>query len=375
MPVEYLRENPTTGTGVYYPACGPDGLYAYHGIAARVRPEDFNPRLIAEPQELIATENAFRLIWQQGAVYSATERRRIGLGGQSSMIFGMDRAAGDDDFVFLNVCKPHSAGRLGYHLVFDPYKLVEEGALVGLDDLQGLYMTVADRLRIDDRNDERTWTPEQLEAFLDDARFIQDVWRLSGGEALDWLEWIQGLRDVSPVNAAALRYVSRQVGERSYHQIRWLAENVTSAVGNAEVLMPEVLPLDWLVGVIFRKDWIEIDDFVEVYGEPGTEPPEALEFHHAYWVSGRTGHPARCVECGGYMGLAPMELPESTSSYGAPCVYHDRMKGKWIERPTTVLACRTCGAAYEMGGKFDTEPFKAEKFIAPLEELEFDSGW
>ena len=156
-------ENPTTGTGVYYPPCGPETLYAYHGIASRVDPEQYDRRYVAGPQQLIATEEAFRTIWQQGAVYSAVRRESMGIMGQSSMMFGMDRAAGDDESVFLNVCVPHSAGEKGYHLVFDPYKLVSEGALVGLDDLQGSYMAVADGLGVEDRNDDRAWSRDQLD--------------------------------------------------------------------------------------------------------------------------------------------------------------------------------------------------------------------
>jgi hypothetical protein len=368
------KENPLTGTGVYYPACSRDVLYAYHGILGKVSEEDYNPKYIYEPQEVIATEKAFRKIWQQGALYSNAARLSMGITDQRSMFFGMDRAAGDDEYVFLNICKPHDAGKWGYHLVFDPRKLISEGALVGLDDLQGLYMSAADRIGIEDRNDDTTWTPEEMDAFREDAEFIQDVWRIKGGEAVDWLNWIQGIAVDSPVNKAALRFVDREVGGRHENIIRWLASSPQSAVGYAEMLMPDVVPLDWLVGVVFRKDWIEIDDFVAVYGPPGEpDPPEPPEIWAAQWIMDRRGHPARCMRCGDWIGLAPLEIPEGTSSYHYPRIYRDRMRAEGIDDPIRVMVCQSCGAAFDTGRSFATEgSFRAEKYVAQVGDLEYE---
>lgn len=368
MPVEYLKENPRTGTGVYYPACTEGALYAYHGIAGRIDPKDYNERLVAGPQKLMATEEAFRRIWQQGFVYSSVVRKEIGVADQSSMFFGMDRAAGDDQFVFLNVCKPHSAGYLGYHLVFDPYKLVSEGALIGLDDMQGIYMSIAGNLEVEDRNDDTTWTEEQKSAFREDVEFAQQVWRMRGGEAIDWLEWVQGLRNKSPVNAAALLYVSRQLDASLENVIKWLATSRQSAINNAEILIPDQLPLDWLVGVIFRKNWIEIDDFVEFYGPPGSEPPPALDFSAAFWVEGRTGHPARCMRCGDWLYLAPLEIPEDRGTWYSR-IYHDRMVVPGTDKPIRVMRCSSCGAAFDTGG-FTEQSFEEEQYAGQFEDLE-----
>lgn len=361
------KKNPTTGTGVYYPACGEQRLFAYHGIAGWLDPKDRDPKLIYEPQELVATEEAFRHIWKQGAVYSNVARQQMGISDERSMFFGMDRAAGDDEYVFLNICRPHDAGKHGYHLVFDPYKLVEEGALIGLYDMQSLYMTIAENLGIEDRNDDTTWTPDELEAFRDDVEFAQDVWRLRSGEAFDWLEWIQGLRKKSPVNAAALRYVNRQLGARLENIIRWRVSSPEAAIDRAEILIPDELPLEWLVGVIFRKNWIEIDDFIEVYGPPGSEPPPALDFWGAFQVSEAPGYPARCPRCGDWFGLEPLEMSESMSWLST---WRDRMRVPGEEEILRVMVCRKCGAAFAKRG-WSEEPFTDEEFVGEYGDLEY----
>jgi hypothetical protein len=135
--------------------------------------------------------------------------------------------------------------------------------------------------------------------------------------------------------------------------------------------MPRVLSLDWLIGVIFRKNWVKIDDFIEHYGPPGTEPPEALDFHFAHWVSERTGHPARCARCGGWMYLAPLDLPESASSWG-PRVYHDRMRVPGFDNPIRVMECKSCGAAFAVPPGYKEGPFEIEEFVGEFEDLEHE---
>lgn len=365
MPAE---ENPKTGTGVYYPPCGPEALYAYHGIAGRIDPEKYDRRYVAGPQQLIATEEAFRTIWQQGAVYSAVRRERMGITGRSSMIFGMDRAAGDDDFVFLNVCVPHSAGEKGYHLVFEPYTLVAEGAILGLDDLQGSYMAVADDLKVEDRNDDRTWTYEQLAKFEELAEQIQDAWRIEGVDAGFWLEWVQGLLSKYPINLEPIYAIDDHIGGRHENIIRWMSEARASAIRYAELLMRDELPLEWLVGVIFRKNWIEIDDFIQEYGPPGTEPPPAPEFHEAHQIEGSTGHPAKCAQCGDWMNVPPLEV----SSGWRSGVFRDRMKSKDTGEVMNLMVCKACGAAFKQPGIRDESAFASEEYVGQLEDFEYE---
>jgi hypothetical protein len=367
MPVE---ENPKTGTGVYYPPCGSDALYAYHGISATIDPEKYDPKLVAGPQRLIATEEAFRTIWQQGVIYSAVQREKQGIIGQSSMFFGMDRAAGDDEYVFLNVCTPHSAGEKGYHLVFDPYQLVSEGAIVGLDDLQGSYMSVAQNLRIEDRNDDSTWTKKQLVEFKKFAKRIHKAWRLDGQDAELWLEWIQGVLETYPINLEPIYEIDEEI--RGYHDniIKWMVDNRGSAIRYAELLIPDELPLEWLVGVIFRKQWVEIDDFIEVYGPPGTEPPPALEFHEAFRIDDSSaGHPARCSRCGDWMNLPLLEVPES--GFWGSGVFRDQMKHKDSGEVMSLMVCKSCGAAFKRPGFGDTS-FDEEEYVGQIEDFEYE---
>ena len=365
MPVE---ENPKTGTGVYYPPCGTEALYAYHGISGSIDPDKYDRRLIASPQKLIATEEAFRTIWHQGAVYSAIGRELLGIGNQSSMIFGMDRAAGDDDFVFLNVCVPHSAGEKGYHLVFDPYKVVAEGGIIGLDDLQGSYMAVADGLGIEDRNNDRTWTDEQLDEFRGLAEKIQDAWRLEGVDAGFWLEWVQGLVSAYPINLEPVYAIDDYINGRHENIIKWMSASRSSAVNYAELLIRDELPLDWLAGVIFRKQWIEIDDFIEVYGSPGTEPPPAPDFQEAHKIDGSTGHPAKCSRCGDWMSAPILEVPGGWWS----SVFHDRMKSKETGEVMNLMACQSCGAAFKQPGIRDESSFSGEEYVGQFEDFEYE---
>lgn len=370
MPIE---KNPKTGTGIYYPPCGPEALYAYHGISGRVDPEKYDSRFVHGPQQLIATEEAFRTIWQQGAVYSSVRRESMGIVGQSSMIFGMDRAAGDDDFVFLNVCVPHSAGERGYHLVFDPYKLVAEGAIVGLDDLQGSYMQVAQNLGIENWNNDSTWSPEQLDDFEKLAEKIQQAWRLEGQDAGFWLEWIQGLVSAYPINLEPIYAIDEYIGGRHESIIKWMSESRKSAVSYAELLVPDELPLEWLVGVIFRKNWVPIEDFIQEYGPPGTEPPPAPEFHEAHQIEGSTGHPAKCPRCGDWIGLTTLEVPGWGSS-----VFRDSMRLKGSDDNDDVMnliVCLSCGAAFRMHG-FGDNSFSAEEYVGHIDDFEYKPlGW
>lgn len=369
MPVEYCNSNPTDGTGVYYPACH-ERLFAYHGINAHPDPKQ-NLQYVYEMHEVVATEEAFRSIWREGVLYSYAERLRRGEHGPSSMIFGMDKVAGDDEYVFLNVCKPHSAGHVGYHFVFDPYELISNGAHIGLYDLQSFYMNIAERLNVENRNDDKTWTDEQVAKFVEDAEFVKSVWRISDGEAITWLKWVQGVIKKSPVNANALRYIARVVGNIGYHNIRWVSTDRGAATRHSELLMPQKLPLSLLVGVIFRKQWIEIDDFVNYYGPPGSEPPPAISIHDAGSVAHTTGHPARCPHCRGWINLEPLRIPESSWMYGY--VWQDRRQCPGIELPVRVMKCKSCGAAlgHHRSSLSWDEPFDPEEYLCQYKETEY----
>lgn len=372
MPVEGSQKNPRDGSGVYFPGCR-ERLFAYHGVAARATlPE--KQVYVYEMYEVVATEEAFRSIWKEGFLYSHAERVARGEAGPSSMIFGMDKVAGDDEFVFLNICKPHGTGRIGYHFVFDPYQLVDNGAQIGLWDLQSFYMNIAERLEVKDRNDDTTWTDEQVEQFVEDAEFVKSIWRVSDGEAITWLRWIQGVLRKSPVNANALRYVARVVGDIGYHNIRWAATDRDVAARRSELLMPKVLPLELLAGVIFRKQWIEIDDFIRYYGPPGTEPPPAIEVHDALQISDSVGHPAKCSRCGGWIDLEPLEIKKSSWSSGYPWKNDQKCPG--IGHPITILVCKSCGGAFGRREKifgFNDDPFKPEEYICQYEECKYVS--
>lgn len=368
MPIERIESNPLTGTGVYYPASA-GRLFAYHGISGR--PERTQKmEYIYEMYETVATEEAFRTIWKQGVLYSHASRVAMGERGPSSMIFGMDKVAGDDDFVFLTVAQPHSVGHRGYHLVFDPYQLVQDGAKIGLWDLQSFYMQIADRIGVPNRNDESTWNYDQVAKFLEDANFVKDVWRISDGEASEWLEWIQGVRKKSPVNANALRYIARQVADIGYHNIRWLSTDRKVAINRSELLVPKKLSLKSLVGVIFRKQWIEIGDFVDYYGHPGSEPPPAVSIHQANLVD-ITGNPARCPRCHDWMSNEPLAIPEG--SIFSRSVWHDRMQGPGMEQPGRVMVCKACDAAFghKTGGFMShDDPFSPEEYICQYSDMQ-----
>ena len=247
------ERNPLTGTGVYYPACSSEMPLAFHGVAARVHPEDYDSRITHEPQEMVATEKAFREIWKQGALFSARERVRIGVAKRSSMIFLTDLLAGDDRAVFLTLCEPHSVGMRGYHFVFDPIALLDHGASIGLNDLQGFYTSIADGLGVGNRLDPTSWSDEQKNLFAEQAGVVQSGWRYSGYEAAEWLEWATGSRRTYPLNVQFIRYVDRYVGAGMKNVIRWITTSRESALRKAEVLVDEALPLSFLVGVIFRK--------------------------------------------------------------------------------------------------------------------------
>jgi hypothetical protein len=351
-----MRGNPVTGTGVYYPSCTVDNLYAFHGIAGRIDPKDYDRRIISEPQEMMACEKAFRKIWQDGYLYSSRARAAKGEIVDSSMFQVIDRLAGDDGYVFLNICEPHATGHRGYHLVFDPYSLVEKGAIIGMNDLQSFYITITDNLNVNNRFEIESWKDCQVRDFIEMANDVQDVWRVRKQDAVLWLEWIQGIREHYPLSIESLRWVNRQLGAYMHNTIRWITISRGSAAGNAELLFPEKLSLENLVGVVFRKKYYEIEDFVDVYGFPGETPPRAMDIAEACMADRDRGHPIRCPVCRGWMDLPPLEIRDGFSP-----VFPGRARIPGIEWPVYVMVCRSCGAAFTL---------ENDEYVGQYDELE-----
>jgi hypothetical protein len=149
-----------------------------------------------------------------------------------------------------------------------------------------------------------------------------------------------------------------------------------SAGRKAELLVPFELDLrapGVLKGVIFRRNWIETGDFIEVYGVPGTEPPPAIEPFGAHMLSG-TGNPACCPRCHGWMNLQPLEVPER---YGARSIWHDYMRKIGAETPMTILVCGSChacfgSAASERYWARNDNPFVTEEYLGQYEEFKYE---
>ena len=359
------ERNPLTGTGVYYPVCKPEAPFAFHAVAARVHPDDYDRRLIYEPQEMVATEKVFRDIWKQGAIFSARERVQLGITKQSSMLFPTDIMAGDDKFVYLSLCEPHSAGYRGYHFAFDTVELLNDGANIGIDDLNGFYGTIADNIGVTDKRDLSSWSESQIDLFAEQVLMVQDCFRYSGYEAVEWLKWVMREKDKYPLNVQYMRYVDRYINKSMHH--KYIIRNITtsreSALSNAEVLIRHVLPLSFLSGVIFRKVWFDIDDFIQIYGIPGTEPYPVIDISDAVRIYDRSGFPARCVLCGGWLGGNPFEV-EKYSSFGIRNVHRDRMRVSGESDIIRVYTCQECGASFELDNY-------CERYVGQLEDLEY----
>jgi hypothetical protein len=383
MPVEKIQGNPRTGTGVYYPA-SVDRIFAFHGVCG-YPPWEEQPKYAHELREIVATEEAFRTIWKQGVLLSSTVRREFEKSGErvhNSLIFATDAVAGDGQYVFLTVTEPHSIGSKGYHFAFDAYQLVEAGAVIGLDDLGSVfYGSAAEKIGVQNRNDLSTWTPEQIEEFRERIRPVQEVWRISGEKALDWLDWVHGKRASNPVSAKAIRTAANKVtGTGRWAKIgEHTVEHVTKdrrSSRKAELLVPRTLLLDMLVGVIFRKNWVEIQDFVEAYGLPGTEPPPALDPWQANKL-GSYGHPARCKRCGDWIFYDPLSIKEGSSVFDP--VWRSDMKVPGVEQPIMVIRCNSCDAAFgHRSGDFSSsyDPFLDEEYLGQFGDMKYaPRGW
>jgi hypothetical protein len=351
------KTNPTSGTGVYYPPCT-DVLYAYHAVHARG----------GSDRATASAEGIFRNIWKQGALLSSRARAEI-FPDQPSMFHARDVLAGDDQYVFCSLCKPHGgAGSEGYNFVFDAHTLIQHGAVIGLDDLASLYSSIGRVLGLENiiyTDDLWNASDAEKEAFRDLANFVQQHWRIRGRTAELWYEWIRGRRAHSPISAAALRWTNREIQGYLRNIIRWVTEDRASALNMAELLFPNVLPLDLCVGVTFRKDWYTIEDFIAYYGLPGKgEPPEVVAHALVPRVSDRRGHPIRCPRCGGWVGALPGEVP--VRSYFYDPVHPGRVKTPGDKYGRYVWVCQSCGAAFSS---------EDDEYVGQYDELEKPSGW
>jgi hypothetical protein len=371
MPIACSNENPVTGTGVYFPASS-GCVYAFHGVQGYPSKGE-KLQYTYELHERVATEEAFRTVWRQGYLASnqaRQDRERPGERIHNSMIFATDAVAGDDAYVFLTVTEPHNVGRIGYHFAFDAYDLVRAGAVIGLSDLGTFfYGRLSEQLGVPDRNDLSCWTADHIEQFQERIRPVQDVWRLDCDRAIAWLDWVHGKRKKNPVSARELRQSAGLINDVGEHNIKYIAKDTGSA-RRAELLVPDTLAFDNLQGVIFRKNWVEIGDFLDAYGSPGSEPPPALDPLGVHMLPD-TGNPARCPQCRDWMNLRPLEVPER---YRARSAWHDRMQGPGVDKPATVLVCGSCHAVFgspEMGWDGSRNPFRAEQYLGQYEDFKY----
>lgn len=345
----HSKINPFTGAGTYYPASD-IFLKAYH--------------IITGTDEKVGTvdlEKAFASIWTSGALLSYREREKQSF-VEETALFERDIIAGDDEYVFLTVCEPYKRQDAIYSFVFDPFVLIEHGGIVRLEDLGTHYLYIVSRINYGGE----LWSENQIREFRKKADLVKSVYDLRSRNAIYWLEWIAGLKKIHPLKYIRFKrffaevlpyiYVSSDIFNSRIH-----------AVDNAELVFPTMLPLNLLTGVIFRRDYYEIDDFVKYYGLPGTVPDEILPRSYEKWVKKRKGHPIRCPRCDEWMGLPPLALPERPTDKSE--VFYTLERSRW-ER-FEGMVCNVCGAVFYVPDPekveedeeltcFDTESFMGE---------------
>jgi hypothetical protein len=172
-----------------------------------------------------------------------------------------------------------------------------------------------------------------------------------------------------------LRWVYREINQKPWYLIDKLATNRKVALNEAELLFPWMLPLSACVGVIFRRDYYKIDDFIQYYGPPGglSEPPPPPSLSQARYVEDHTGHPMRCPRCGEWMLYEPGWLPGRDEwSYGRMSVIgYGRKAIPGYEYPQDVWYCRKCDAAFLRGIDGTYKPIE---YIGQYHDLE-DARW
>jgi hypothetical protein len=366
--VTMAKKNPLTG-GSYHPSCH-NRLIAYHGVSAHG--ERYFPG-----SDVIASDMAFHDIWKDGAIYSSEERcHRIGVNTGRSCLFTSDRLAGDGKYVFLTLCKPHGIGSDGYYLAFDAINLVQNGAIVGIEDLNFIYRHIIhdvdpyiDNYRFDEKP---TWTRDMISEYTEKVTFVQEVLRLRGRSAKEYLEWISGERKKHPLTEAEIRWVHKELGHHM-HSAGRLVKDREIAASRAEILVDTELPLDLLIGVVFRKKWYEIDDFATAYGMVGTDSKIVMDRTSGYAADNDTGYPNRCRRCGGLVWLPPFE----TKSQGIwdNTVYRGRMKSKNTGWLGSVMVCKSCGAVFSSDNSDSHYAEEKDNYLGQIDDFEYVWEW
>jgi hypothetical protein len=316
--------------------------------------------------ETMSIEATFKNIWKDGAVFSSRERCRKGISSKKSCLFTRDTIAGDDKYVFMTLCKPHSIGKAGYYLAFDAEDLARRGAIVGIDDMDSVYYATIHAV---DPNIDRygikeipPWSEDTMKEYLEKIEFAQEIFRLHGKRAIEYLKWIRGIRKDNPITEAEVRWVDRELNILHYlYTSGTLVNSRSSAVNSAEILVEKALPLDRLIGVIFRRKWYTIRDFSDAYGVIGKESNVALGPHDA-----PRGYPHRCPRCRGLVWRSA--LASSRDESWSP-VHRDRVKAAWMKYPVYVIVCQSCSAVFN--SSHGNNPLQNEDaYLGQIEDFE-----
>ena len=361
-----MRYNPWTGTGVWYPA-SENVLLAYHGVQGKAIVGGDPPYM----SQSHGAETSFRNIWMYGEILSFREREDRGIKTQRSLFGDLDKIAGDDRYVFLRPSFPHAAGEYGFNFIFDVNYLVKNGALISLEDLGGSYMQIARNMAYDFSIHPEKMSLREKKQFLQTAHIIQQIWRLKGKKALQWTDWVMGKTERYPVDIYQLKY-AMELAKESYYDniIRWISTSQESATKSAEILVRDSLPVEWACGVIFRKNYFKIDDFVSFYGMPGEAPPKDLSpmqpYEHRAYVEDRTGVPGKCPVCGEWLRRHPLEkVKTSWFSRTLTNVKHPKTGKK-----TRAYVCQSCGATFAPHSQLAKQFFRSDEYLGNIAELE-----
>lgn len=237
-----MRPNPRTPDGSWYP----NELLAYHAVFGDSR-------------------EGFTAIFSQGELRAAAYRPEA---VSSTSLYWTDRAAGDDEYVFLSLGAPQTFRYdPGYLFVVDPVMAIEElTAIVGEKDLDGEYLHLVDKimaahdLTVDARNAERY--PNVVSDFTFEVAELVSRFRHEGDTAMAYLRTFwegRAPRSLPP-----------------------------------EMLIPEGLEMADCRAFIWDRVFIEAADFSDLF-ETGGFPPVG----RSRVTTRLRGFPLRCPLCGG----------------------------------------------------------------------------
>lgn len=356
-----MLDNPWTESGVWYPDSA-KVLLAYHGIQGHqhgdggLRGGTFD------------AEKSFRNIWKSGHLISSRQRQESGIASVGSMFFPLDVAAGDDRYIFLKPCLPPTVGEYGYNIVFDVKYLISQGALIGLVDFHTFYTDIAIKIDASSLSFTERWTKKEQIEFFNYALLLQSNYRLQGQPALQWVDWLLGQRKKFPINPRILKKVAAKIGAvYKDHTNELVTKDREEALHNAEVLVKDMVPLEWACGVIFRSSYYNIADFVQEYGPPGTVPPleqsPGTEKQHAEFIEPRLGTPGRCPICNSWVRFRPLQLEQKVPEIRS-------MKHPKTGEKVIVYNCGSCGAIFHPRILESAPYFKKDEYLGNLADLE-----